>query len=237
MPHSACRLERRRVGPVGALPLDEPGSRAAVARGEGRPHLGGRRCVARRAGAPRGGGQVVGSPWLALLVACAVGHRAVARPAGRAVAAARAPHGTHVRRRRADSRRRGDGRGAARAVVLGGGRDALLPLAGRPRPARAARPAPAAQRVRSAVGRDRQLPPARRRASGASPTHARRRGCLPPPVRLAPRALPPPRAAAGQLLVTRRLAAFGRTAHARAAASLRRRRAAAARSGGAGGSL
>ena len=49
--------------------------------------------------------------------------------------------------------------------------------------------------------RDRQLPPARRRASGASPTHARRRGCLPPPVRLAPRALPPPRAAAGQLPV------------------------------------
>ena len=148
---------------------------------------------------------------------------AVARPAGRAVAAARAPHGTHVRRRRADRRRRGDGRGAARAVVLGGGRDALLPLARRPRPARAARPAPAAKRVRTAVGRDRQLPPlvngqllqihqlmtrrdrqlppARRRASGAPPTHTRRRGRLPPPVRLAPRALPPPRAAAGQLPV------------------------------------
>ena len=74
--------------------------------GAGRPHLRGRRRVARRAGASRGGGkvlvlqpnrrnasrrnrkrgpvgQVVGSPRLALLVACAVGHRVVARPAGR----------------------------------------------------------------------------------------------------------------------------------------------------------
>ena len=163
--------------------------------GAGRPHLRGRRRVARRAGASRGGGkvlvlqpnrrnasrrnrkrgpvgQVVGSPRLALLVACAVGHRVVARPAGRdeprcsrdeprcaemrraemrrdeprysrdiaemrrdhqptsavarlagrAVAAARSAHRAHVRRRRADRGRRGDRRGAARAIVLGGGR-------------------------------------------------------------------------------------------------------------------